>query len=149
MKIKDVIKNISIELLKNGVDEYILNAEYIVSYSVGLKRLELKLFEDREVSREERKRIEKLLRLKLQRKPLSWVVGRHNFCGLEIKINNGVFVPRVETEFLADMVYKKSLEMERPAILDFCAGSGAIGLYVAYKNPDSRVFAWRIKCSFI
>jgi len=61
--------------------------------------------------------------------PLEHVIGWTEFCGLKIEVDQGVFVPRVRTEFLVS----QSAEIGHPGaiVVDLCCGSGAVGAAVA------------------
>jgi release factor glutamine methyltransferase len=61
--------------------------------------------------------------------PLEHVLGWAEFCGLRVSVDEGVFVPRRRTEFLA----RQALSVARPAavVLDLCCGSGAVGAALA------------------
>lgn len=48
------------------------------------------------------------------------------FCGQQIEVEHGVFIPRRRTEFLA-----KVLTRQYVIVLDLCCGSGAIGAAIA------------------
>jgi release factor glutamine methyltransferase len=127
-------------ILKN-IDDEKLNAEYIISGVIGLNRNEIYINSDKEISLNDERKIYKLAELRKKHLPLSWILKNHNFCGMKLFIKNGVFVPRPETEELADMVLKHSFKIRNPQILDFCAGSGAIGLYLACKNRNADIYA--------
>jgi release factor glutamine methyltransferase len=79
------------------------------------------------------------------------------FCGLKIKVGQGVLIPRPETELLAEEVIKKvsgfrfqvsgedkdsSLVTRHSSlkILDLCAGSGCLALAIAKHFPDAEVY---------
>jgi release factor glutamine methyltransferase len=65
------------------------------------------------------------------------VLGWTEFCGLRIGVDPGVFIPRPQTEELAQ--HAAAL---RPQIaLDLFCGSGAIAAVIAARNPQSRVLA--------
>jgi release factor glutamine methyltransferase len=61
--------------------------------------------------------------------PLELVLGWAEFCGLRIRVEPGVFVPRVRTECLAG----QAVALLRPAAVavDLCCGTGAIGAALA------------------
>lgn len=61
--------------------------------------------------------------------PLEHVVGWAAFGGLRIAVDEGVFVPRRRTEFLA----ARAADRVRPGavVVDLCCGSGAVGAAVA------------------
>ncbi|WP_240041400.1 putative protein N(5)-glutamine methyltransferase [Paenibacillus ginsengarvi] len=63
--------------------------------------------------------------------PLEHIVGWAEFCGLRIRIDPGVFVPRRRTEFLAGLAAR----ITRPGdiAIDLCCGSGALGAALANK----------------
>ncbi|MFI6393496.1 putative protein N(5)-glutamine methyltransferase [Nonomuraea sp. NPDC050547] len=61
--------------------------------------------------------------------PLEQVVGWAEFCGLRVRIDPGVFVPRRRTEFLVRRA--AALAPGPGVILDLCCGSGAMGAALA------------------
>src|SRR3954465_10474931 len=68
---------------------------------------------------------------------LEHVLGWAEFAGLRIEVDPGVFIPRPQTEELAE--YAASLQ---PAVaLDLFAGSAAIACAVKAGNPGARVVA--------
>ncbi len=79
------------------------------------------------------------MRRRLAGEPLQYVLGTAAFRRLELRVGPGVFIPRPETELVAERA------MERlPSggiVVDLCTGSGAIALSVADERPDARVLA--------
>lgn len=68
---------------------------------------------------------------------LEHVLGWAEFCGLRIEVDRGVFIPRPQTEALAE--HAASLQ---PAVaLDLFCGTGAIACVVKARNPGARVVA--------
>ncbi len=67
--------------------------------------------------------------------PLEHVVGWAEFCGLRMKVEPGVFVPRRRSEFLVAQAVDVGSRMRnggRPlVVLDMCCGSGAVGAAIA------------------
>jgi len=61
---------------------------------------------------------------RLMGEPLAWITGRIAFCGLELRVDPGVYVPRWQTEQLA----RRAVELLPPAgvAVDLCTGTGAI-----------------------
>lgn len=63
--------------------------------------------------------------------PIQYLVGKTNFYHNEYYINEGVLIPRVETEELVDKTISfinKKFQNKSLKILDICCGSGVIGL---------------------
>ena len=142
MKVKDFIDSSERFLRNNEICESRLNSEYIMSEVLNVRRPELFLNGDRVLSETEKRKAVKYLALKARGYPLSWIFGRHDFNGVELSVSSGVFVPRPETEELAEMALRASVEKGgRLRALDFCSGSGCIAVFLALKNPLLSVFA--------
>lgn len=93
------------------------------------------------------------------REPLQHILGVAWFGPLELEVGPGVFIPRPETEVLADWGVKslkrsnssgskelnsygtKEFNSQSPRVVDLCAGSGALALYVAHYVPQAEVWA--------
>lgn len=92
----------------------------------------------------------------LSGEPLDYVLGYSDFCGIKLKVDSRVLIPRFETEVLAVEAVKRVVRMtkddgERPQsepngesstvkILDLCTGSGCIAAYLA-RNTAAAVTA--------
>jgi release factor glutamine methyltransferase len=76
---------------------------------------------------------------RLTGEPLAWVTGRVSFCGVEVSVDPGVYVPRWQSERLARRAVE-CLPGEGIAI-DLCTGSGAIAKVLMAERPDARVVA--------
>lgn len=83
--------------------------------------------------------VEELVRRRLAGEPLQYVLGTAAFRRLELRVGPGVFIPRPETELVAERAMER---LPRGGILvDLCTGSGAIALSVADERADARVVA--------
>lgn len=78
-----------------------------------------------------------------QRIPLQHLTGRAPFRTIELAVGPGVFVPRPETETVAQFAIDalQKSESETPVAVDLCTGSGAIALAIAAEVPRARVWA--------
>ncbi len=84
-------------------------------------------------------RLDSLVRRRLTGEPLAWIIGRVSFCGLEIRVDPGVYVPRWQSEPLARRAVER-LPATGVAI-DLCTGTGAIAKTLATGRPGARVVA--------
>jgi release factor glutamine methyltransferase len=83
--------------------------------------------------------LDSLVARRLTGEPLAWITGRVSFCGVEIYIDPGVYVPRWQSEPLARRAADR-LPATGLAI-DLCTGSGAIAKTLTIKRPGARVVA--------
>jgi release factor glutamine methyltransferase len=70
---------------------------------------------------------------------LAWITGSVSFCGLEIRVDGGVYVPRWQSEPLA----RRAVERlpANGAAIDLCTGTGAIARTLMAARPAARVVA--------
>lgn len=81
--------------------------------------------------------IEELVRRRLRGEPLAWITGSVTFCGLRVRIDPGVFVPRPHTETLARRAI--TLLPDEGIAVDLCTGSGAVAVVLAAARPRATV----------
>jgi release factor glutamine methyltransferase len=91
-------------------------------------------------------RVEQSLRAMVARRvagePLQYVIGWAPFGPLRLAVGPGVFVPRPETEGLADRAATRLRSRPEPRVaVDVCTGSGAIACFLAAEVPGARVLA--------
>ncbi|WP_342418181.1 putative protein N(5)-glutamine methyltransferase [Rathayibacter sp. VKM Ac-2630] len=86
--------------------------------------------------------LDALLRRRESGEPLEQILGWVDFRGLRVRVDPGVFVPRVRTGFLVDAALSL-LQESAPGttVLDLCCGSGAIGRALAGERGDLRLLA--------
>jgi release factor glutamine methyltransferase len=81
------------------------------------------------------------------REPLQYIVGSAPFRYLDILVGPGAFIPRPETELLVGWVIDTARALDRPVVVDLCAGPGTIALAVAHEVPAARVHAVEVAAS--
>ena len=83
--------------------------------------------------------LDELVRRRVAGEPFAWVVGRTRFCGIDLLVDPGVYVPRPQTEALA----LRAVELLPPegVAIDLCTGTGAIAVVLRSHRPTSRVVA--------
>ncbi len=84
-----------------------------------------------------------LLERRCAREPLQHLTGRAPFRSLELAVGPGVFVPRPETEMVAQLAIDAlgAIAAPEPVAVDLGTGSGAIALAMATEVPHARVYA--------
>ncbi|MFJ6278413.1 peptide chain release factor N(5)-glutamine methyltransferase [Arthrobacter subterraneus] len=76
-----------------------------------------------------------------RRVPLQHITGVAYFRGLELAVGPGVFIPRPETETVAQLAIDAARLIPGAWVADLGTGSGAIAGSVAQEVPDALVFA--------
>ncbi len=74
-------------------------------------------------------------------RPVQYILGEWEFCGLPFFVGEGVLIPREETALLVDAAVDFCRVTRQPRILDLCSGSGAIAVACAKAIPDASVTA--------
>jgi len=100
---------------------------------------EARLLTEAASSPEER---ESLIARRVAGEPLEPLLGWVEFCGMRVKVEAGVFVPRRRTELLAERAAELAAGRGPGAVVvDLCCGAGAIGAVVSARVPDADVYA--------
>lgn len=145
-------------LLVKKIESPRLQAELLLAHVLKLPRMQLYLKFDRVLAPAEQDELRELVRRRGGREPLQHLVGSTSFCGLEMRVNRHVLIPRPETELLAEAGWQflnqlpespvsKSLngntaiDAGHCTALDFGTGSGCIAVALAVKCPNARICA--------
>ena len=140
--ILDVIKLSTDFLSKKGVPNSKCDAEWIVSNTINLKRVELYLNYESIISQDDLDSIRKDIIKRSKRIPLQHILGKVNFAGNEIICDSRALVPRNETEQLTEIVQKELSSNFTGKILDLGVGSGVILITLCKAFPQSRGFGF-------
>lgn len=122
--------------------------ELLIAHYLGLKRLDLYLSHEKPVEEVELLPIRIGLKQLIQDKPLAYILGSSQFCGLQIEVTPAVLIPRQETELLVEHTcqYINSQPYQNQSrsslkVVDLCCGSGAIGIAIKKRFEDVQVIA--------
>jgi release factor glutamine methyltransferase len=146
-------------LTSAGVVTPRVDAELLIGHVLGLTRgaVQSKAITDAAISEENAARIVEAVERRAAREPLQHITGRAPFRSMELAVGPGVFVPRPETEQVAQFaidalraaVPPLPEALDRPTGrtgpigpigVDLGTGSGAIALAMATEVPHSRVY---------
>jgi release factor glutamine methyltransferase len=116
----------------------------LLQHCLGLSRTQLYACPEWELSRNLVEKIGAGIDGLLACKPLQYITGEAEFCGLSFVVNESVLIPRPETEELvqwAVQALQRQHTQEGLKVLDVCTGSGCIAVSVAAQLPAVSVAA--------
>src|SRR5688572_4550251 len=127
-------------LAERGIENARLEAELLLAHVLGIRRLDLYLQFERPMMENELEQFRAVVRRRLKREPLQYIVGHTQFRSLELKVDRRALIPRPETEVLVGVVL--DFVGDAPArIIDIGTGTGAIAVSIAKEAPRTRVVA--------
>jgi len=126
------------------IDSPRATGEILLAHALHLNRIDLYLKYDQPLVADELQAFKTLIKRRVRREPVAYIVGVKEFWSLDLEVNTAVLIARPETECLVeaalDLISGKS---SRPPqrILDLGTGSGAIVLALASQQPRHIYFA--------
>lgn len=144
--IKDVDKtieelvNTGTKTLKgNGIDTARLDSELLLGYVIGKERLYLITHKEESVSKIDCDKFFDLIEKRRKNMPVKYILNKCEFMGIDLYVEEGVLIPRDDTELLVDEVLNHIDEDEEMNVCDLCCGSGAIGISLAHLRKNIKV----------
>ena len=140
MRTADVVRRGEDYLARHDVDAPRANAEALLASVLGVDPSSIRTY-DVEPSAREARAYGRALCRRATGVPLQHITGVQAFRYLALRVRQGVFVPRPETEVLVDVALARVEGLAAPTVADACTGTGAIALAIAQERPGARVFA--------
>lgn len=123
------------ELERSGVASPRADAEQLAAHVLGIPRGRLALVDT--FPPPAAARFQELVARRAERVPLQHLTGTVGFGELELAVGPGVFIPRPETELLAQWAVAQPASV----VVDLGSGTGALALSIAHARPQARVYA--------
>ena len=131
-------------LKSHDIDSPRATGEILLAHALKLKRIDLSLNYDQPLNDEELQRFKALIKRRIRREPVAYILGVKEFWSLDFEVNPNVLIPRPETECLVekalDLLSQSSASSPR-RILELGTGSGAIVTALASQQPQHVYFA--------
>jgi release factor glutamine methyltransferase len=128
----------------HDIDSPRATAEILLAHALKLKRIDLYLNYDKPLLDDELQRFKALIKRRIKREPVAYIIGVKEFWSLDLKVNQNVLIPRSETECLVEKaldLLSQSPPTPARRILDLGTGSGAIVMALASQLPQHIYFA--------
>ncbi len=122
-----------------GVPSPEADAEWMLGHVLECSRSQLVLAARRELNERDHQALAALVERRVRREPLQLILGTVAFGELILEVRPGVFVPRPETELLAEEAFRRC--PGGGLVVEPCTGSGAVACAVAAAVPSATVLA--------
>jgi release factor glutamine methyltransferase len=125
-------------LFSEGCGEARRRARRLLASALGLGSLELLAHPEREITERQAQHIRWMLQRSIAGEPLSRMVGRREFWGLEFALSAGTLDPRPESEAVVEAVLRRIRQRDTELrLLDLGTGSGCLVLALLSELPEA------------
>ena len=144
--VRDCRKHYASELEKiYGSDEANALIMILLEHYFGIDRVKIAMEPKLRLSESELLTLHFAVKELLKNKPVQYIIGETEFCGMRFFVEEGVLIPRPETEEMVEMIVssvgtRRSTSVPH-SILDIGTGSGCIAISLAKLLKDSVVTA--------
>ncbi|MFW5985824.1 MAG: peptide chain release factor N(5)-glutamine methyltransferase [Halanaerobiales bacterium] len=141
MNIKELLVRAEEYLQRFDVPSPRLDAEVLLADLLDMERINLYVKFDYPLTDEELSAYRRRLKKRARRYPVSYITGKKEFMSLELEMEEGVLIPRPETELLVEEIinFCEENQLQSPNIVDVGTGSGAIMVSLGYYLDEARV----------
>lgn len=127
----------TLEPIAGGREEAWIQARRLASFGLGKTDAWLIAHDDERLTAPQKKTLDRLLRRRIKREPMEYILDSAPFFGREFFVDKRVLIPRPETEDLIE----EALKIPSQTYVDIGTGSGAIAVTLALESPRSVVLA--------
>ena len=150
---KQLPENMTIEealqwTLKQLEDEKIPNAymesSWILEDITKIQSTKLMMHSDKILDTDQKALLASHVNKRMSHKPLAYILGHIPFHNISVFVDEGVLIPRPETEELVELSLNHVYKQDKGLLLDLGCGSGCIGIAIAKEMVN-----WQIHMSDI
>ena len=143
--IRNILKSAIEKLKKSEIEFPEINADTLLAYVISCDRTNLYTNPDDLINDSDICKYNELIHKRASHVPLQYITKRVEFMSLDFVVDEGVLIPRPETEILVEAVIKKTdnkLYHDRKiTIIDIGTGSGNIAVSLAKNISNVMVYA--------
>jgi len=126
------------------IDSPRLTVELLLAHVLGIERIDLYVRFDQPLTEDELAAFKILIKRRLRREPLAYILGRKDFWDKTFVVDQRVLIPRPETEVLLEAALSRipgDAAGSRKTILELGTGSGALVVSLAAHRPGHLYYA--------
>jgi release factor glutamine methyltransferase len=151
MTLAQALQQSAYVLSANGIEDSHIEARMLLGHAANLSPVQIYTEPEQTLSREEKDKLQKLIRRRLQHEPTAYILKHKEFYGIDFYVDSRVLIPRPETEILVDAALKfagSRRYLTGPLLVaDIGTGCGAIAISLALNLPGSKVYATDLSSS--
>jgi release factor glutamine methyltransferase len=151
MTLAQALQQSAYVLSANGIEDSHIDARMLLGHAANLSPVQIYTEPEQRLSREEKDKLQKLIRRRLQHEPTAYILKHKEFYGIDFYVDSRVLIPRPETEILVDAALKfagSRRYLTGPLLVaDIGTGCGAIAISLALNLPGSKVYATDLSSS--
>ncbi len=118
-----------------------LDARVLLANILGYSATELLSDLQKTLPASVQKKYKLLIKKRAQGMPVAYLIGEKEFCGITLKVNRDVLIPRPATEAIVEEATKTTKLLKAKTIYEIGTGSGAIAIVLAKKLPKVKIIA--------
>jgi release factor glutamine methyltransferase len=123
-----------------GFDSPRLDAELLLGHALNKTRIEIILEGERPLEQRELDAFRELVKRRRTGEPTAYLLGQREFYGTTFHVDQGVLIPRPDTELLVETALEKTQErLAEGRAVDLCTGSGCVAIAFALKRRGWHV----------
>lgn len=119
------------ELENAGIEDYVYEAKLILKHVTGYTSAQILSNYTKPLTDYQQNLLTAILKQRLIRYPLQYILGCWSFFGRDYKVGPGVLIPRPDTETAIEVCLEKLKSRENKTVLDICSGTGCIAITLA------------------
>lgn len=144
MTIGEALIEANTKLKQSGIDTYIIDANLLMAKVMRKDKLFIMTNKDVVLEEFQYNEFKSVVNKRANKMPIKYITNECEFMGIDLYVEDGVLIPRPDTEILVESVIEDINKNNYKNICDLCCGSGAIGIAIANIVKDINVISYDI-----